>query len=490
MQRNLKNLLIFGLATMTMAISFCSKSDNSEAAKQSAKIAAQAKEAAKKAEKSRLNVVLVSIDTLRRDHVTAYGYPKETTPFMEQLAKESVVFDTAITVQTNTAPSHATMLTGLFPGSHGILLNGMQLKKDIPTMATILKEAGYVTGGFVSGWSLSQHTELQRGFDEYNAVFSGSRRDGIVTYDLAKKWLKQQSKSGKPFFLFLHLFEPHFPYDPPAENALKFLPDQKKLLAPTERPGLLPGLKSQLKLSARDVQEYEARYDGEIVTCDGILETLISDIKRLKIKTKTIFVFLSDHGETLFEREWVADHGGRVYDEQLRVPLLIRFPNKAHGGVRFDQQVQLTDVLPTVLDYLNIAKPDKLEGRSLQPLINGKKREKKPRPAFSQARSEPVRVPEIQAALSKEGLISSIRLPTIKLIEYPMKDGDWYKQLFDLTTDPNERINIAKDRPDDVAKLHDQLSKWRTQTGVNQQGPLPELSKEVEKGLRALGYVR
>jgi arylsulfatase A-like enzyme len=435
-----------------------------------------------------INLVLISIDTLRRDRLTVYGYAKETSDAIERLAKESVVFDSAITAQTNTAPSHATVLTGLFPGSHGILQNGMRLKDDIPTMASILKARGYATGGFVSGWTLSPHTQLQRGFDEYNAAFRGSRRAGIDTWAFAKRWLRQHARGDKPLFFFLHLFEPHFPYDPPPQFALKFLPNQKQLEAPTERKDL-PGLKVKLKLKPKEEREYDARYDGEIVSSDRIVESVLKELQRLRIRNKTLLVLFSDHGETLFERDWVADHGGRVYDEQLLVPLMIRFPDKERAGVRIEQQVMLVDVLPTVFDWMRIDTPRKIEGRSLLPLIRGVEKDKTPRAAFSHGRPEPVRVPEIGVRLTKRGILSSIRLPNAKLIEYPLEGGGVYQQLFDLEKDPGERVNIAKRRPDLVEKLHKQLSRWRIQTGVEKQPIIPRLTKEIEKGLRSLGYV-
>jgi len=436
----------------------------------------------------RFNLILFSIDTLRRDRLTVYGYTKETSRAIELLAKESVVFDTAITAHTNTAPSHATVLTGLFPGTHGILQNGMRLKEGIPTAASILKAKGYVTGGFVSGWTLSPHTQLQRGFDKYDAAFSHGRRKGNYTWALAKRWLRQNANGDTPFFLFIHLFEPHFPYEPPPQYALRFLPNQKRLEAPATRPNL-PGLKSKLKLMPKEQREYEARYDGEIAFSDTIVDELLIELKRLKKDEKTLLVLFSDHGETLYERDWVFDHGGRVYDEQLLVPLMIRFPNKYRADVRIEQQVTLVDVLPTVFDWMRIGKPDKVQGRSLLPLIQATESEKTPRAAFSHGRPEPVRVPEINARLTKKGILSSIRLPNAKLIEYPVEGGGVYQQLFDLSNDPGERINIAKSRPDLTEKLHKELSRWRIRTGVEKQPIIPRLTKEIEKGLRSLGYV-
>jgi len=435
-----------------------------------------------------LNLVIVSIDTLRRDHLGVYGYAKETSANIDRLAKESVVFDTAITVHTNTAPAHASILTGRYPGSHGLRRNGMKLKEGIPTLATLLKQKGYATGGFVSGWTMKKRTLLGRDFDVYDDKFSTGNRKGPKTWKEAREWLRAQAKDRTPFFLFLHLFDPHFTYEPPESFSRRFLENQEKFSTPEKQRGL-PGLKERLKLTLQQEQEYVARYDGEILYADSVVKKLIRELKRLRVLRTTTIVFLSDHGETLFERDWVADHGGRVYDEQVRIPLMIRFHDKWKAGTRVSEQVSHVDVLPTVLDILDIETSIDTAGLSLIPLIANRESEKYQRPAFSHGRPEPKRVPEIHARLVKKGLISSIRYPTVKLIEYPMEKGRWHRQLFDLIKDPEEKNDIALKKPKLAQQLHEQLEKWRIQTGVSRHAEVPQLSNTVKKALRALGYV-
>jgi arylsulfatase A-like enzyme len=439
------------------------------------------------------NLVLISIDTLRRDHLTIYGYDRDTAPALQKLAKRSVIFDQVIVQNTNTAPSHATMFTGLYPTTHGITRNGMQLRPEVKTLAGILKQNGYATGGSISGWSLTRHTGLQRGFDFYDDMFAGSRRPGQVALVRARPWLQKTAREKRPFFLFLHLFDPHAPYDPPHAFALRFLPDLKKLLTLPERQGL-PGLRKGFRppLSKRDIREYEARYDGEIVYSDRVVRRLFADLKRLKAYRNSLIVFLSDHGETLFEREWVTDHGARAYEEQIRVPLLIRFPDKRGAGKRIAGQVEMVDLLPTVLETLRLAPPPGLPGRSLLPLIEGKAPASSAarRMAFSSARPEPMRVPEIRGvALTRYGLISTVRIPPLKLIEYPVNGGGWYRQLFNLQADPLETNNLADEQPELCQKLHQELERWRAATGGGHRAPPPKLSPDVERALRALGYV-
>ena len=439
------------------------------------------------------NLVLISVDTLRRDHLRVYGYQRDTAPIVDELARDSVIFDGAIASNTNTAPSHATMFTGLYPTTHGITRNGMRLRREIQTLAAILKQKGYRTAAGISGWSLHRSTGLDRGFELYEDRFAGSRRPGQTTWSRLKGWLQQNAGKRAPFFLFLHLFDPHAPYDPPHELVLPFVPDLTRLVTMSERRGL-PGLlkKIQPRLSKREIREYEARYDAEIVYSGLVIRRMFSELRRLKAFDNSLIVFLSDHGETLFERGWVTDHGGRAYDEQIRVPLIIRFPDKRQARRRIAEQVEMVDLLPTVLETLGIAVPAGLAGRSLLPLIEAGDATPSgpPRVAFSSARPEPKRVPEIRgAALIRKGLISTVRVPPFKLIEYPIRGGGWYRQLFNLKSDPLEKHNLAGEQPALAEKLHRQLERWRKQTGGGHRAPPPELSPEVERALRALGYV-
>ncbi len=435
----------------------------------------------------RPNLVIISIDTLRRDHLTMYGYHRNTSPNLQRLAATGVVFDNAIAANTNTAPSHASILTGLHTGTHGVVRNRLGLRRNVKTLASVLKEHGYVTAAFLSGWTLARHTRLHRGFDVYDMEFNG-RRPAPATWRPAQAWLKQHAKGDAPFFLFLHLFDPHYPYDPPRRFALRFLLGQKVLITRAIKRGL-PGLQAKLRLSQREVDEYVARYDGEIVAADRAVGRLLRELRLMGLKRRTLIVFVSDHGETLFEREWAADHGGRAYDEQIRVPLVMRFADRRRAGTRVEAQVHHVDIMPTVLDELGVEGPKKMQGRSLLPLVDGTAASPRSATAFSTARTEPLRVPEINAALLTKRQISTARLPSLKLIEYPMQNGQWHQQLFHLGTDPGERRDIAHRRPDEVKRLHLELDRWRRETGLDLDLPSPKVSAETEEALRALGYV-
>jgi choline-sulfatase len=438
------------------------------------------------------NLVILSIDTLRADHLGLYGYRRPTSPHLDRFARSSVVFDQAVTVHVATAPAHGTILTGEYPGSHGIERNGMTLKKGIPTLAGIFAEKGLATGAFVSGWTLQRHTGLDRGFEIYDDDLgpprNGARRDGSETTAAAVTWIREQVAAEKDFFLFVHLFEPHWPYDPPARDALRFLPGVYELTT-VSKPVHLDRLLSVNRLTLAEQQEYVARYDGEIVVADRLADRLFDELERLGVAHNTVVIVLSDHGETLFEREWTMDHGTRPYEEQTRVPLVLHIPGDPYAGHRVPDQVSLVDVVPTALEIFGLESPRSLPGRSLLPLIRGERTDEQPRPAFITARAEPRRVPHIDAPLLSRGLVRAIRLPGIKLIEYPMAGQLRQPELFNLIDDPGERNNRAKTSFDIVVGLHNELEKWQSATGQAPEPGSRELDPEVEEALRELGYI-
>jgi arylsulfatase A-like enzyme len=312
-------------------------------------------------------------------------------------------------------------------------------------------------------------------------------RNAEFTLAAALPWLGEKAASKGPFFLFFHLFDPHYPYDPPEEYAVRFLPQgrSESRTVVDRRP---PGPKSEWNLAESEYQEFVSRYDGEIAYADHHLGLLMDELGRLGVVDDTLVVFTSDHGETLHEREWVFDHGGRAYDEQIRVPLVIRLPGGRHAGRRVASQVGHVDYLATILEILDIPAPD-VAGRSVVGLLEQGIEDDRSRPAFAHARHVRERVPETGALLRGDGFISVIRLPTLKLIEYPIAGGRWFSQLFDLRSDPGETRNLAAERVEVVDRLHEALDRWRISTGGYEIIPPQPLRPDVEETLRALGYI-
>jgi arylsulfatase A-like enzyme len=438
------------------------------------------------------NLVILSIDTLRADHLGCYGYDRSTSPNLDRFAGRGAVFEQAFTVHVSTAPAHATVLTGLEPAGHGIRRNGMRLGPGVRTLAETFADRGWATGGFVSGWTLERHTGLDRGFsvydDELDAPGAGARRAGDLTTDRAIAWLEQQAADGRPSFLFLHLFEPHWPYDPPATDALGFLSGQYEL-ATVSKPVHIDRLISVNRLDLFEQREYVARYDGEIVVADRLLGRLLDALEDLGVAGSTVVIVLSDHGETLFEREWTMDHGARPFDEQARVPLILHLPDGRLAGRRIPQQVSLLDVTATVADIFGIEPPAGSQGASLLPLALGEVVDEDARAVFTTARCEPQRVPHITEPLRRGALVRAVRVPRLKLVQYPLASDGWHDELYDLSADPGERSNLVSLRPEQAAMLGAALEHWQATAGGALEFGATELDPEVETALRELGYL-
>ena len=291
--------------------------------------------------KPALNVVLITIDTLRADHVGCYGYKQIKTPNIDGLAADGARFERAFAVVPVTLPSHSSMLTGTYPMLSGIHdFSGNKLSPLQPTLASLLKQAGYQTGAVIGAAVLDSRFGLNQGFDFYYDHFDFSRLDeanldemerpGNVVADVALDWLAKNSQ--KKFFLWMHLYDPHFPYHPPEPYA----------------------------------KEYAAQpYDGEIAFADEQVGRLLRFLKEKGIYQNTVIVLCGDHGESLGEHG-EKTHGFFIYNATMHVPLIIRLPEKAATGVVADP-VSLVDLMPTVLGAVGVDVPSQVQGRSLLP---------------------------------------------------------------------------------------------------------------------------
>jgi len=304
------------------------------------------------------NIVLVTVDTTRRANLSIYGYSRRTSPNLEAIAGESTVFEQAMAVHTNTAPVHATLMSGLYPTEHGLRRNSGRFDRSKPTLAKALGEKGYETAGFVSSATLRRSTGIDEGFGLYSEENIG--RSGLDNLDVVFPWLKLRAADGKPFFLFYHNFDPHFPYNPPDEWTGRFRFDEGKK---GPRPELVQS--GPRRSSKAQVRENIARYDGEIAMADETLGQLVARLKELDLFENTLLLVLADHGETLVERPWAFDHGGRAYDEQVHIPLLIRWPHGENGGLRIQTQVSQIDIFPTMMRAAGLSIPAAARGRPL-----------------------------------------------------------------------------------------------------------------------------
>jgi arylsulfatase A-like enzyme len=394
----------------------------------------------------RLNVLLITLDTTRADHLGCYGYSEAKTPVLDRLAQQGVLFERAYAPAPLTLPSHASMFTGLYPPEHGLHNNGQgALPQGLPTLATQLQAAGYETGAFVAAFVLDHKFGLNRGFQTYNDDLTLSDpglhghhqyRDGSFVIDAALRWLRP--RTSKPFFCWVHLFDPHYPY-----------------LAHEDEFG------TQFK---------DRPYDAELAYVDQQLERLISALKESGALEHTMIVIVGDHGESFGEHGELS-HGMTIYDATLRVPLLVVSPRESQPGQRVAEPVSLVDLTPTVLDRLGLRPLSHASGRSLQPALRGEAMAARVCYAESDEPYHAGHWSPLRALITSQW----------KYIRSPRAE------LYDLIADPRELRNLATESPAQLQTLEGELSAW--EEGMNQRlAGNVALTEQERSSLSSLGY--
>ncbi|MFH1311767.1 MAG: sulfatase [Candidatus Eisenbacteria bacterium] len=319
-----------------------------------------------------LNVVLIGVDTLRPDHMASYGYRHDTMPNTGRLAAEGVLFENTVAPSPWTLPSFATIFTSLYPTQHGAVHFRNTIRDECPTLAELLKANGYATYGVVNAPYLKAQYKLNRGFDFYNLTPIDGRNAEGTTSD-ALDWIDMRGNA--PFFLFVHYFDPHLPYSPPAPYDTIFDPDYSGRLRNVYDPKRLPAIRlrkfDEMKAVSQDDWDHiRSLYDGEVAFTDEAVGSLLEGLEEKGLLKNTLIVFLSDHGEEFYEHDGF-EHGHSLYDELLRVPLIFSLPGRLPEGVRIGRQVRLVDIAPTILDLLGLEPDPRFEGVSLKPLLTG-----------------------------------------------------------------------------------------------------------------------
>jgi arylsulfatase A-like enzyme len=425
------------------------------------------------------DLVLVSYDTVRRDHLPTYGYARDTAPAMAEVAQRATVFWNAFSQHTQTGPSHTSMFTGLYPREHGTQVNGQRLTAGGSTLAEILRAHGFQTAAFVSGAPMQGVAAgLQRGFDLYDDVIpESSHRDGRATVDTAVRWLASRDRTRRAF-LFVHLYDAHGPYLPRGPYAHLFTsPDPGPPLGHVQIGHIVSDRSGKQLLN---LNGYIDRYDEMIRYTDDAFAALLAQLDL----AHTVLVLIADHGESLGERYHQLDHGGEVWDEQIRIPLVIAAPGFA--ATRSDPYVETVDLLPTLLELLAVPLPNTLpgHGRSLVPLMRGASSPAR-QVVFSSAHCDPTRLADRNYQLDKDRQLDTVRSADWKLIAYPGIEHDYF-ELYDLKVDPAEKHDVAAQNRDVARSFRDRLAEWKGNAGATL--PTPDIDPEVRERLRQLGY--
>ena len=422
------------------------------------------------------NLLLISLDTLRADHLGCYGYPRPTSPFLDRLASQGVLFEQAWATSPWTLPSHASLFTGLYPSQHGVMTEERALPADLPTLAESLRDRGFATAGFVSGIFLGARFGLGRGFDRYVAIPTRPASGGTGTSLSATarvsagglEWLASQS--GRPFFLFLHYFDIHSDYLPEPRFAALFEKPYRGVVDGSTRQ-LMAFLRGQIAFDAEDRERLVDLYDAEIRQLDQGLEELFARLAERGALADTVVVVTADHGEELFDHGGVF-HGRTQYQEMLRVPLILLGPGIPRG-LRSQQPVSLVDLAPTLLTLFGLGVPPGVPGRDLAPLWKQGDAGWSERDLFAEANDTNGRRSPLRAVLQGRW----------KLVQHASGE----RELFELGEDPLEHANRAAAEPARAAKLASRLT---TELGSVREAPaLPKLTPDTRKQLEALGYV-
>jgi len=423
------------------------------------------------------NLLLISLDTLRADHLGCYGYQRPTSPFLDRLASQGVLFEQAYATSPWTLPSHASLFTGLYPSQHGVMTEDFALPSDVTTLAEALRGRDLATAGFVSGIFLGPRFGLGRGFEQYVAIPTRGKSGGTATSLNATArvsagglaWLADQR--GRPYFLFLHYFDIHSDYRPEPRFAALFGEPYHGPVDGSTRQ-LRAFLRGQISFDADDRSHLVDLYDAEIRQLDQALEALFEALRERGALEQTVVVVTADHGEEFFDHGGVF-HGRTQYQEMLRVPLIIVGPG-IPPGLRSDQPVSLVDLAPTLLTLLGAEVPPDVSGRDLAPLWQGGGAGWLERDLFAEANSTDEGGSPQRAVLRGRW----------KLVLH--EGGE--RELFDLGGDPRELVNRAGGESKRTADLASQL---RSSLGSVRKAPtLPKLEPAERKQLEALGYVR
>ena len=444
-------------------------------------------------------VILVTIDTLRADHLSMYDYYWDTSPFLGRLASEGVLFKNAFVSMSTTAPSHASIFTGLYPVQHGVLKNGLRLDDRFVTLAELYQQMGYHTAGFISSKGQFDGANFEQGFDglfipditivKNETPPMESYRQARQTIDLAIEWLKGMGDD-EPFFLWVHLFDPHLPLVPPDDIravAMAALQDPQAAAFLTDERHIDTGIYDD---RPSEMIERIAEYDAEIRNVDAQIQRLHEFVAAQPNRLNTVWVVTADHGEGLGSHRWYG-HGKHVYNEQLRAPIILWSQDMARRGTVIERPVENVDLFPTLIEMVAPdASPPKSEGESLFPLINdqpgrtyAKTYTLSQRRRFDEVPDEPYDPATVKY---EPGDTFAIQTDRHKLI-YRTEGDD---QLFDLVEDPYELVNVIDDAPSIERMLRETLNKKLERLYKEAATDLQEVDAETLEQLKSLGYTR
>jgi arylsulfatase A-like enzyme len=438
---------------------------------------------------------LISIDTLRPDHLGSYGYFRDTSPTLDRLAAEGVLFENHISSSSWTLPAHAALFTSLADSVHGCSDTDRTLHEDFVTLAERFSEAGYATAGFFAGPYLHPAFGLGQGFDHYENLTSYRRildenpaSRWAMDLDLMKashqditnpsvhravrKWL--EGRGDRPFFLFIHLWDVHFDFIPPAPYDTRFDPDYR---GEVSGRNFFFDHSINRDMPARDREHLVALYDGEIAWTDVHVGKILADLEAAGLARDVVLTVTADHGTEFFEHGYKG-HRTTLFDEQIRIPLILHYPRALPSGLRIAQQTRIIDLGPTLLELAGVNAPQDVMGRSLLPLIRGSEKGSG-RAALSELFSVGKRMRAVRTSRWK----------------YLHDDARGRLYFFDLSEDPAEarpRTRFDSELGREVLAVSSDVMA-RLEAARRGAGESPrqgrDLPEELRRQLESLGYI-
>ncbi len=471
----------------------------------------------------RPNIIIVLIDTARAQNLSCYGYARPTSPHIDAVATEGVLYENAIATGCWSLPSQMSLLTGLFPSKHGAHELHLSYPHHYPTLPEVLRAEGYHTLGVSPNSWMSDEFGTTHGFDTYLKLWQGwhtmpattDRRSG-PTVQFAKMLNRLYSRhifprrnrarhvnqhisnllatTPEPFFLYAIYWDMHLPYYPSGAHATRWLPPGVDVQhAQRINRNQLTYLTGQTPMTEEDFAALLACYDGALATIDAEIGALVAMLRQRKLLDNTLLIITSDHGENIGDHGLMS-HAYSLHDTLIRVPLIIRYPAQFPRGQRVTtSQVQLTDLFPTILESLELKRADvsqELQGVSLLDLPQ----DTAGRPAYAemlaphpsmQSLNRRVGLPQETPQPKYDRALRCLRTPDTKIIWA----SDGQHALYDLQQDPDERNNRFTAEPERAATLLTTLKAWQPPTGIPLTPPELELAPDVRQRLRDLGYI-
>jgi arylsulfatase A-like enzyme len=458
----------------------------------------------------RPNIILIVMDCARADHMSCYGYHRQTTPYLDELASKGVLYENAISPATWTLPTHWSLFTGLFLARHGVWNRDLALSPQYRTIAQILSEEGYDTAAFSNNPHVGGKNGFGRGFATFQELFRIREHRTLlnlakraankmllsafkVKYDgayrtnrMIEKWLAGRLTPQQPFFFFVNYMDVHQPYQPPWPYRSRFMDERVKTASKSAMADYIKsggGRRSSCRLSDWEIEVNVALYDAELTFLDSQLHSLFNYMERQGFLDNSLLIITSDHGHSLGEHSHIGHAPGWLHDTQARVPLILYGPHILPPAMRISQQVQLTDIVPTILALLGRKQDDgahQLQGRSLLP-----------EDLSSLDRSFTIIQAHYWEKGHRERELVAIRTDDYKYIwNKHGRDG-----LYHLKQDPSESHDLIEREPAKANELQARLREWLAANGPLEDKSQDyaalevELDEEVEERLRALGYI-